>query len=123
MMKCSIGVVLLVVTLFASLSQSIKYPITPSTQYPLPPPKGWIYSPYGDSLERNFTFSDFNEAFGFLTRVALVAAIQDHHPFIQNLYNFVQLSLSTDDVNPPGVTQLDINLATAINSIVANLTA
>ena len=65
-------------------------------------------------LTRQFQFSDFNEAFGFMTRAALKAEQMDHHPEWFNVYNRVNVALTTHDAG--GLTALDIELATAMNA-------
>jgi len=75
--------------------------------------EGWRYD--GERLERHFTFRNFVEAFGFLTRVALVAERMNHHPDIRNVYKEVTLELSSHDVGC--VTQRDLKLAEAINKL------
>ena len=62
-----------------------------------------------DAIRREFRFSDFNEAFGFMTRVALKADQLDHHPEWFNVYNRVEVLLATHDAD--GVTELDVQLA------------
>lgn len=66
-------------------------------------------------LQRTFRFSDFSQAWGFMSRVALVAEKMDHHPEWSNVYNTVQMALSTHDAG--GITELDVALARAINHI------
>ncbi|MFT4172096.1 MAG: 4a-hydroxytetrahydrobiopterin dehydratase [Rhodocyclaceae bacterium] len=61
------------------------------------------------AIARSFRFDDFNAAFGFMTRVALAAEKLDHHPEWSNVYNRVEIILSTHDAG--GVTALDIQLA------------
>ncbi|PQV47175.1 4a-hydroxytetrahydrobiopterin dehydratase [Paraburkholderia sp. BL21I4N1] len=70
-----------------------------------------------DAIQRQFKFADFNEAFGFMTRVAIKAQEMDHHPEWFNVYNKVEITLSTHDAN--GLTERDIKLATFIDSITA----
>ncbi len=65
-----------------------------------------------DAIERSFKFRDFAEAFGFMTRVALVAERMNHHPEWTNVYNRITVTLTTHDAG--GVTQRDINLAHAM---------
>ena len=77
--------------------------------------KGWIEADGGKALSRTFTFKDFNAAFGFMTRAALVAEKSDHHPDWRNVYKTVEVVLSTHDAG--GVTNNDIELAKAMNSI------
>lgn len=62
-----------------------------------------------DAIARTFMFKDFNAAFGFMTRVALVAERMDHHPEWFNVYNRVEVVLATHDAG--GVTELDVRLA------------
>ena len=73
-----------------------------------------------DAIAKTFVFKDFNEAFGFMTRAALVAEKMDHHPEWRNVYKTVEVVLSTHDAG--GVTKLDIELARTMNTI-AKLTA
>jgi 4a-hydroxytetrahydrobiopterin dehydratase len=68
-----------------------------------------------DAITRNFVFKDFNEAFGFMTRAALVAEKMDHHPEWFNVYKTVEVTLSTHDAG--GVTELDIKLAETMNKL------
>ena len=72
-----------------------------------------------DAIERTFTFKDFNEAFGFMSRAALVAEKSDHHPEWRNVYKTVEVVLSTHDAG--GVTSRDIELAKAMNAIARQL--
>ena len=64
---------------------------------------------------RSSTFKDFNQAFGFMTRAALVAEKMDHHPEWFNVYKTVEVTLSTHDAG--GVTELDVKLAEAMDKI------
>lgn len=68
-------------------------------------------------LKRTFRFKDFNEAFGFMSRVALVAEKMDHHPTWTNTYNTVSVELSTHDAGDI-VTDKDHKLASAIDAII-----
>ena len=77
--------------------------------------KGWTEVPGRDAIAKTFTFKDFNEAFGFMTRVALVAEKSDHHPEWRNVYKTVEVVLSTHDAG--GVTARDIALAEAMDRI------
>lgn len=70
---------------------------------------GWSDVPGRDAITRKFVFKDFNEAFGFMSRVALVAEKMDHHPEWSNVYKTVDVTLATHDAG--GVTELDIKLA------------
>lgn len=77
--------------------------------------EGWFEVKGRDAIERTFVFKDFNEAFGFMARVALVAEKNDHHPEWRNVYKTVEVVLSTHDAG--GVTERDIVLADAMNRI------
>jgi 4a-hydroxytetrahydrobiopterin dehydratase len=66
-----------------------------------------------DAIARKFEFKDFNAAFGFMTRVALLADKMDHHPEWFNVYNKLEVTLSTHDAG--GVTQNDIEMAKAMD--------
>jgi 4a-hydroxytetrahydrobiopterin dehydratase len=80
---------------------------------------GWAETPGREAIARTFTFKDFNEAFGFMARSALVAEKKDHHPEWRNVYKTVEVVLATHDAG--GVTALDIELAEAMNAIAAQL--
>jgi 4a-hydroxytetrahydrobiopterin dehydratase len=69
-----------------------------------------------DAITRNFRFKDFSEAWGFMARVALLAEAQDHHPEWFNVWNRVEITLSTHDAG--GLSTRDVRLAKAIDSIV-----
>jgi len=68
-----------------------------------------------DAIARKFTFKDFNEAFGFMARAALVAEKMNHHPEWANVWRTVEVTLSTHDAG--GLTELDIRLAEAMDRI------
>ncbi|MEO8327611.1 MAG: 4a-hydroxytetrahydrobiopterin dehydratase [Nitrospirota bacterium] len=74
---------------------------------------GWDF--LDGKLHRDFKFSDFVEAFGFMSRVALLAEAAGHHPEWFNVYNTVKIDLATHDVN--GVSQADFDLAIKINRL------
>jgi 4a-hydroxytetrahydrobiopterin dehydratase len=76
---------------------------------------GWSEVAGRDAIARTFTFKDFNEAFGFMARVALVAEKRDHHPEWRNVYKTVDVVLSTHDAD--GVTRKDIDLASSMDAI------
>ena len=78
-------------------------------------PEGWTLEEGGKALIRSFTFKDFSEAFGFLSRVALHAEKQDHHPEFTSVWNRVDFRLTSHDAG--GVTERDRRLAEAINAI------
>ena len=71
----------------------------------------------GDFICRQLVFADFREAWGFMNEVALSAESMDHHPNWENVYNRVNIRLSTHDAN--GLTQLDLDLAQQIEACVA----
>ena len=77
--------------------------------------KGWSDVPGRDAIRKKFTFSDFNAAFGFMTRVALIAEKLDHHPEWFNVYKTVEVTLSSHDAD--GVTDLDVKLAEAMDGL------
>ncbi|MBR9971248.1 4a-hydroxytetrahydrobiopterin dehydratase [Magnetospirillum sp. J10] len=78
---------------------------------------GWKICPDRDAIEKSFTFKDFSQAFAFMTRVALAAERQDHHPEWSNVYNRVTIILSTHDCN--GLSGKDITLAHTIDTILS----
>ena len=69
-----------------------------------------------NAIKKTYQFSDFNAAFGFMCRAAIKAEKMDHHPEWFNVYNRVEVTLSTHDAN--GVTELDIQLAKFMDEIV-----
>jgi 4a-hydroxytetrahydrobiopterin dehydratase len=76
---------------------------------------GWSELPRRDALSKTFEFADFNGAFGFMTRCALVAESMNHHPEWFNVYRRVEVVLSTHDAG--GITEKDITLAQAMDKI------
>jgi 4a-hydroxytetrahydrobiopterin dehydratase len=76
---------------------------------------GWSEVSGRDAITRKFVFKDFNQAFGFMTRAALVAEKMDHHPEWFNVYKTVEVTLSTHDAG--GVTELDAKLAAAMDRL------
>jgi 4a-hydroxytetrahydrobiopterin dehydratase len=76
---------------------------------------GWSEVAGRDAIAKKFVFRDFNEAFGFMARAALVAEKLDHHPEWFNVYKTVEVTLSTHDAG--GVTELDIKLAQAMDQL------
>ena len=80
---------------------------------------GWTEATGREAIQRTFVFKDFNEAFGFMARSALVAEKSDHHPEWRNVYKTVEVVLATHDAG--GVTALDIDLAKAMNAIAGQL--
>jgi 4a-hydroxytetrahydrobiopterin dehydratase len=78
-------------------------------------PEGWTTSSDGKALERRFTFTDFSEAFGFLTRVAMHAEKVDHHPEFTSAWNKVDFRLTSHDAG--GITERDVALARVIEGL------
>lgn len=74
---------------------------------------GWRLDAEGAALRRDFRFADFIEAFAFMTRLALYAEQQNHHPEWFNVYNRVEVTLTTHDAG--GITQRDIDMARFAN--------
>ncbi len=79
---------------------------------------GWRQVDGRDAIEKRFTFKDFNEAFGFMTRVALMADKIDHHPEWSNVYNRVDILLTTHDCD--GLSERDAALARFIEAAAAS---
>jgi 4a-hydroxytetrahydrobiopterin dehydratase len=75
---------------------------------------GWSQTPGRDALAKTFAFDSFSAAFGWMTRVALAAEALDHHPEWFNVYDRVEVVLSTHDAG--GVTELDLRLARAMEA-------
>jgi 4a-hydroxytetrahydrobiopterin dehydratase len=76
---------------------------------------GWSEAKGRDAITKTFVFADFNAAFGFMTRAALVAEKLDHHPEWFNVYKTVEVTLSTHDAG--GLTELDVTLAEAMDKM------
>lgn len=76
---------------------------------------GWKDEGGRDAITKTFKFRNFNEAFGFMTRVALFAEKWDHHPEWSNVYARVTITLTTHDAG--GLTELDVKLATRIDAL------
>ena len=76
---------------------------------------GWNEVSGRDAIAKKFVFGDFNAAFGFMTRAALIAEKLDHHPEWFNVYKTVEVTLSTHDAG--GLTDLDIQLAEVMNAL------
>ncbi|XP_076249826.1 pterin-4a-carbinolamine dehydratase [Calliopsis andreniformis] len=77
---------------------------------------GWSVQSDRDAIYKEFLFKNFNQAFGFMTRVAMQSEKMDHHPEWFNVYNKVNITLSSHDVN--GLSQRDVKLATFIDKAV-----
>lgn len=80
---------------------------------------GWTMVEGRDAIRKQFIFDDFNAAFGWMTRVALVAEKMDHHPEWSNVYRKVDVVLATHDAN--GLTRRDIELAQKMDQFAAGL--
>ncbi|MBO6756818.1 MAG: 4a-hydroxytetrahydrobiopterin dehydratase [Roseibium sp.] len=76
---------------------------------------GWHLAEDREAITKSFRFKDFNEAFGFMSRVALVAEKMDHHPEWFNVYRTVDVTLATHDAG--GLTELDLKLAAEMDRI------
>lgn len=76
----------------------------------------WTHDAARGAIARDFKFRDFNQAFGFMSRVALYAERHDHHPEWSNVYNRVSITLTTHAAN--GLTQRDIEMAVFIDGVV-----
>ncbi len=77
----------------------------------------WTLVPHRDAIQRSFKFADFNAAWGFMSRVALLAEQHGHHPEWFNVYDRVDITLSTHDAG--GLSDLDLTLAAAIDRVAA----
>ena len=78
---------------------------------------GWTVTPDRKAIRREFQFRDFSQAWGFMARVALLAEQHNHHPNWSNVWNRVEIELSTHDAG--GLTQKDVALAQAIDGLTA----
>ncbi len=76
---------------------------------------GWALRSDGLAIARTFTFADFSQAFAFMTRVAVLAEEHDHHPEWSNVWNRVEIALTTHDAG--GISARDLALAQAINAL------
>ena len=72
--------------------------------------------PGRDAIQKNFKFADFNQTWGFMTRVALLAEKDNHHPEWSNVYNRVEITLTTHDAG--GLSQRDVKMATTMDALV-----
>ena len=76
----------------------------------------WDFDEARDALTRRFVFADFSQAFGFMARVALLAERADHHPEWSNVYNRVDILLTTHDAG--GLSSRDVSLAREIDALI-----
>lgn len=77
----------------------------------------WSLAREGKAIARTFVFADFSQAFGFMTRAALLAEKADHHPEWFNVYNRVEVTLTTHDAG--GLSQRDLAMAKAMDALVS----
>lgn len=77
--------------------------------------RGWAMTDDRDAITKTFTFSDFTEAFAWMTRAALIAEKMNHHPEWFNVYKTVTVTLSTHDAG--GLSELDVKLAGKLDAI------
>lgn len=75
----------------------------------------WELAREGKAIARTFRFKDFSEAWGFMNRVALIAEVQDHHPEWFNVYNRVEITLTTHDAG--GLSARDAKMAAAVDAL------
>jgi 4a-hydroxytetrahydrobiopterin dehydratase len=87
----------------------------------LPTLPAWRVLPDRDALQRTFKFADFATAFGFMSQIAIIAEKMDHHPEWFNVYNRVEVTLTTHDAD--GLSHRDIALARAMDAVAALLLA
>lgn len=76
--------------------------------------EAWEWDDARNAITRTFVFKDFNEAFGFMSRVALLAEKMDHHPEWFNVYKTVKVTLTTHDAG--GLSSLDVTMANAMDA-------
>jgi 4a-hydroxytetrahydrobiopterin dehydratase len=76
---------------------------------------GWTHDPARDAIARTFRFSDFNTAFGFMSRLALYAERHEHHPEWFNVYNRVEITLTTHDAG--GLSARDVAFAAYADAV------
>ncbi|MEM1040889.1 MAG: 4a-hydroxytetrahydrobiopterin dehydratase [Pseudomonadota bacterium] len=76
---------------------------------------GWSHDAGRDAIHRQFKFANFVDAFGFMTSAALIAEKMNHHPEWSNVYNRVDVTLTTHDAD--GLTDLDVSLAKALDAL------
>ena len=88
-------------------------------QATLDAPPEWTHLQERHALARRFVFKDFNNAFGFMTQAALLAEKMNHHPEWANIYNRVDVVLTTHDAH--GVTEKDFQMARAMDEIAARM--
>lgn len=92
----------------------------PQREEYLPALTGWELDEDRDGLRKSFVFADFTEAFGFMAQVALLAEKMDHHPEWSNVWNRVEIFLTTHDAG--GLSMRDVELVEAIERAFAHFT-
>lgn len=90
--------------------------LTEEERTALPSLDGWSLVEGRDAIQKTFVFKNFNEAFGWMSRVAMLAERMNHHPEWFNVYSRVEVTLSTHDAG--GLSALDISMARAMNAFV-----
>lgn len=78
---------------------------------------GWVHDSARDAIQKTFVFKDFNDAFGFMSRVAMMAEKLNHHPEWSNVYKTVHVTLTTHDAD--GLSALDVKMAHFMDAITA----
>ena len=86
--------------------------------YTLPSIGAWTYDEKRSAISRTFVFADFNAAFGFMSRVALYAEAHNHHPEWFNVWNRVEVTLTTHDVR--GLSPRDVAMAQWMDALYAS---
>jgi 4a-hydroxytetrahydrobiopterin dehydratase len=81
----------------------------------------WAHDAERDAIQKTFKFKNFNAAWGFMNRCALLAEKMNHHPEWFNVYNKVEVTLTTHDVN--GLSELDVKMAKAMNKYATEMGA
>lgn len=79
--------------------------------------RGWHHDPVRDAISKSYRFTDFAQAFGWMTKVALAAEKSDHHPEWRNVYSRVEVTLTTHDAG--GLTVLDLKMAERMDALAA----
>ena len=100
---------------------STEFPMRIGAEVALPALQGWNAAAGRDAIEKRYRFDNFNAAFGFMARVAMFAEKMDHHPEWRNVYNRVDVTLTTHDAG--GVTELDVRMAQCMDEAAGRLGA
>ncbi|AEE68478.1 MULTISPECIES: 4a-hydroxytetrahydrobiopterin dehydratase [Bordetella] len=102
-------------------AMSTEFPMRIGAEVALPALQGWNAAAGRDAIEKRYRFDNFNAAFGFMARVAMFAEKMDHHPEWRNVYNRVDVTLTTHDAG--GVTELDVRMAQFMDEAAGRLGA